>query len=96
MSVVGYKQTLSAHPWNVRFTPNSGHSEAQERLGLKKQTFNVRLAPNSGRKWVFEFMSAYDPKRTLPAGLGSVIAPGACEVPEGRVECEPNQSFILK
>jgi len=24
-SAYGYKQTLSAHPWNVRFTPNSRH-----------------------------------------------------------------------
>ncbi len=26
---------------------------------------NVRFAPNSGHKWVIEFMSAFDPKRTL-------------------------------
>ncbi len=28
---------------------------------------NVRFTPNSGRKWVAEFMSAYDPKRTFVA-----------------------------
>ncbi len=27
---------------------------------------NVRFAPNSGHKWAPEFMSAYDPERTLP------------------------------
>jgi hypothetical protein len=27
--------------------------------------WNVRFTPESGRKWVTEFMSAYDPKRTL-------------------------------
>jgi hypothetical protein len=26
---------------------------------------NVRFAPNSGHKWVPEFISAFDPKRTF-------------------------------
>ncbi len=26
---------------------------------------NVRFAPNSGHKWLWRWMSAYDPKRTL-------------------------------
>ncbi len=64
MSASGYKQTFQGVSQNVRFTPNSGHSEAQERFGLKKQTSNVRFAPNSEHKWVLRRMSAYDPKRT--------------------------------
>ncbi len=40
-----------------------------------KQTFqgvsqNVRLAPTSGRKWVTEFMSAFDPKRECSGFFG--------------------------
>ncbi len=65
MSASGYKRTYSGQLANVRFTPESGHSEAQERFGLKKRTLDVRFTPNSGRKWVTEFMSAYDPKRKL-------------------------------
>ncbi len=65
MSASGYKQTCGEVRQRVRFTPVSGHSEAQERVGLKKQTFNVRLAPNSGHKGLWRWMSAYDPKRTL-------------------------------
>ncbi len=64
MSAFGYKQTSSGQLANVRFTPESGHSEAQERLGLKKRTSDVRFAPNSGRKWLCRGMSAYDPKQT--------------------------------
>ncbi len=41
------------------------HSLAQERVGLKKRTFDDCLTPESGRNWVTEFMSAYDPERTL-------------------------------
>ncbi len=67
MSAYGYKQTSRGQLANVCFTPESGHSEAQERFGLKKRTFDVRLAPNSGHKWVLRRMSAYDPKRTLLA-----------------------------
>ncbi len=37
---------------------------AQERLDLKKRTLDVRFTPESGRKWVTEFMSAFNPKRT--------------------------------
>ncbi len=55
MSAFGYKQTFSGQLANVRFTPNSGHSEAQERLGLKKRTFNVCLTPNSGHAEVRTF-----------------------------------------
>ncbi len=29
---------------------------------------NVRFTPKSGPNWVTEFMSAYDPKRTVPTG----------------------------
>ncbi len=65
MSVYGYKRTFWAGDDYVRFTPESGHSEAQERRGLKKQTFDVRFAPKSGRQWVWRGMSAFDPKRTL-------------------------------
>ncbi len=61
MSASGYKQTLWGRAWNVRFAPKSGHSEAQERVGLKKRTLDVRFAPNSGRKWVTVIMSAKDP-----------------------------------
>ncbi len=61
MSAYGYKRTYSGQLANVRFTPESRHSDAQERFGLKKQTLDVRFTPNSGRKWVTEFMSAYDP-----------------------------------
>ncbi len=31
MSAFGYKQTFKGQLANVRFTPESGHSEAQER-----------------------------------------------------------------
>ena len=37
MSAYGYKQTSSGQLANVRFAPESGHSDAQERLGLKKR-----------------------------------------------------------
>ncbi len=67
MSAYGHKRTLWDHASNVRFAPVSGHSDAQERLGLKKRTSNVRLAPNSRHKWVYGWMSAFDPKRTLAA-----------------------------
>ena len=65
MSAYGYKQTFRGQLANVRFTPESGHSEAQERFGLKKRTSNVRFAPKSGHKWLWLGMSAYDPKRTF-------------------------------
>ncbi len=61
MSAFGYKQTYRGQLANVRFTPESGHSEAEERGGLKKRTLDVRFAPNSGHKWVWRGMSAYDP-----------------------------------
>ncbi len=48
MSAYGYKRTLWDRAPNVRFTPESGHSQAQERFGLKKQTLDVRLTPNFG------------------------------------------------
>ncbi len=64
MSASGYKQTFGEVCQRVRFTPKSGHSEAQERVGLKKRTLDVRLTPKSGRIWVTEFMPAYDPTRT--------------------------------
>ncbi len=65
MSASGYKQTSRGQLANVCFTPKSGHSEARERVGLKKRTLDVRLAPNSGHKWPWCGMSAFDPKRTL-------------------------------
>ncbi len=68
MSAYGYKRTLLGRASNVRFTPKSGHSEAQERLRLKKRTLDARLAPKSGRKWVGRGTSAYDPKRTSVNG----------------------------
>ena len=61
MSAYGYKRTLWGSALNVRFTPESRHSEAEERFGLKKRTLDVRFTPKSGRNWVAEFMSAYDP-----------------------------------
>ncbi len=61
MSASGYKQTFRGLLANVRFTPKSGHSEAQARFGLKKRTSNVCFAPESRREWVAEFMSAFDP-----------------------------------
>ncbi len=45
--------------------PRKQTSSAQERVGLKKQTFYVCFAPHSGRKWVGRGMSAFDPQRTL-------------------------------
>ena len=48
MSACGYKRTLWDRASNVRFTPVSGHSEAQERLGLKKRALDVRFTPKSG------------------------------------------------
>ncbi len=65
MSASGYKRTYGEVRQRVRFTPKSGHSDAQEWVGLKKRTLNVRFTPNSGHKWVTEFMSAYDPQRTF-------------------------------
>ena len=49
----------------VRFTPESGHPEAQERSRLKKRSSDVRLTPKSGRKWVWRWTSASDPKATF-------------------------------
>ncbi len=43
MSASGYKQTCGEVGDYVRFAPKSGHSEAQERVGLKKRTSDVRL-----------------------------------------------------
>ncbi len=48
MSAFGYKRTYNGQLANVRFTPVSGHSEAQERLGLKKRSLDVRFTPKSG------------------------------------------------
>ncbi len=64
MSAYGYKRTYRGSVRKVRFTPESGHSEAQERFGLKKRTLDVRFAPGSGRNLVGGEMSAYDPFRT--------------------------------
>ncbi len=61
MTAYGYKQTCGQVSDYVRFTPVSGHSEAQERGGLKKRTLDVRLTPNSGLIRVWRGMSAYDP-----------------------------------
>jgi hypothetical protein len=55
MSAYGYKRTYSGQLANVRFTPNSGHSEAQARFGLKKRTSNVCLTPESGHSEVLTF-----------------------------------------
>ncbi len=65
MSAFGYKQTFSGQLANVRFTPNSGHSEAQEWVGLKKRTLDVCFAPKSGHKWLGRGMSAYDRNPTF-------------------------------
>ncbi len=43
MSASGYKQTFKGLLANVRFAPNSGHSDAQKRAGLKKRTLDVRF-----------------------------------------------------
>jgi len=48
MSAYGYKRTYSGQFANVRFAPESGRSEVQERVGPKKQTLDVCLAPESG------------------------------------------------
>ncbi len=48
MSAYGYKRTYGEVPQRVRFTPESRHSDTQERLGLKKRTLDVRFAPESG------------------------------------------------
>ncbi len=77
MSASGYKQTFAGSRLSVRFAPESGHSEAQQRVGLKKRTFDVRLTSDTGRKWVAEFLSAYDPKRTL---RGVYIHPRCCRI----------------
>ncbi len=65
MSASGYKQTFRGLLANVRFTPKSGHSEAQARFGLKKRTSNVCLTPESRHNWRWCGMSAFDPKRTF-------------------------------
>ncbi len=55
MSAYGYKQTYSGQLANVRFTPNSGHSAALERVGRKKQTLDAgvlaALTNTSGRAY---------------------------------------------
>ncbi len=61
MSAFGYKQTFQGVSQNVRFTPESGHADAQERPGLKKRTLDVCLHPDSGHEWLWRGMSAYDP-----------------------------------
>ncbi len=43
MSAFGYKRTCSGQLANARFTPESRHSEAQERFGLKMRSLDVRL-----------------------------------------------------
>ncbi len=65
MSAHGYKRTCGEVRERVRFTPQSGHSEAQEQLGLKERTLDVCFTPRSGHKWLRRWMSAYDPKRTF-------------------------------
>ncbi len=67
MSAYGYKQTSRGQLANVCFTPESRHSEAQERVGLEKRTLDVRLAPESGPNSTLRGMSAFDPKRTFAA-----------------------------
>jgi len=64
MSAYGYKQTYEEVRQNVRFAPESGHSQAQEQLGFK-----------SGHKWVSGFMSAYDPKRTFTDRSANKVRP---------------------
>ncbi len=48
-SASGYKQTSRGLRQSVRFTPESRHSEAQERLGLKKRTLGE--VPANDRFW---------------------------------------------
>jgi len=69
MSAHGYKQTCGEVRQRVRFTPESGHSDAQERYGLKKRTLDVCFTPESGHKWVIVFMSGYDPTQTFPENI---------------------------
>ncbi len=71
MSTYGYKRTYRGQLVNVRFTPKSRHSEAQERVGLKKRTLDVCFTPESGHKWLGRGMSAYDPKRTFGLNVHS-------------------------
>ncbi len=47
MSASGFKQTYRWQLANVRFTPESRHSEAQEQVGLKKRTFATLRHPPS-------------------------------------------------
>ncbi len=47
MSASGYKRTCGAVCQRVRFTPESGHSDAQERVRLKMRTSKVRFTPES-------------------------------------------------
>ncbi len=61
MSAYGYKRTYRGQLTNVRFTPNSGHSNHDS----GQAPANVRFAPNSGRSTGYRRMSAFDPKRTL-------------------------------
>ncbi len=79
MSASGYKQTSRRSCRNVRFTPESRHSDAQERVGLKKRTFDVRLAPESGHAEVLAFGGsavAAVPGRSAQISLqGDPIAP---------------------
>ncbi len=63
MSASGYKRTLLGRVSEVRFTPNTRHSEVQERFALKKRTLNVCLTPDSGRNRVWCWRSVIDPKQ---------------------------------
>ena len=57
----------------VRFTPGSRHSDAQERVGLKKRALGVRFAPESGHSEAQERVGPK--KRTLLTLFGT--RPGA-------------------
>ncbi len=75
MSASGYKQTYSGQLANVCFTPKSGHSEAQERLGLKKRTLGVRFTPESGHSEAQERVGLK--KRTLGVRLTPESGPNS-------------------
>ncbi len=65
MSGCGYKQTLSAHPWNVRFAPESRHSLADVRYRADFVRFTFRSRRGSGRSRESEV----DPQRTFTPDL---------------------------
>ncbi len=60
-STHGYKRRFRPRRWYDRSTPESRPSSGNVRFRCDY----VRFTPNSGRKWLWRWMSGYDPKETF-------------------------------